>query len=49
MLCSLKNIFLWDCLGTSVSCSQLGYEPHPHVRTPGLGSNGLGGIPGGKP
>ncbi|XP_021933709.1 protein groucho-like isoform X2 [Zootermopsis nevadensis] len=27
----------------------LGYDPHPHVRTPGLGSNGLGGIPGGKP
>ena len=31
-----------------VECPQLGYE-HPHVRTPGLGSNGLGGIPGGKP
>nr|CAD7456072.1 unnamed protein product [Timema tahoe] len=27
----------------------LGYDSHPNVRTPGLGSNGLGGIPGGKP
>ncbi|XP_021933714.1 protein groucho-like isoform X7 [Zootermopsis nevadensis] len=33
----------------SLKSKDLGYDPHPHVRTPGLGSNGLGGIPGGKP
>ncbi|PNF33282.1 hypothetical protein B7P43_G10615 [Cryptotermes secundus] len=33
----------------SLKSKDLGYESHPHVRTPGLGSNGLGGIPGGKP
>ncbi|GLH14162.1 Protein groucho [Gryllus bimaculatus] len=27
----------------------LGYDSHPHVRTPGLGSSSIGGIPGGKP
>ncbi|XP_044740762.1 protein groucho isoform X3 [Chrysoperla carnea] len=27
----------------------LGYDGHPHVRTPGLPTNGLGGISGGKP
>lgn len=27
----------------------LGYDSHPHVRTPNITTNGLGSIPGGKP
>lgn len=27
----------------------MGYDGHPHVRTPAITANGLGTIPGGKP
>lgn len=27
----------------------IGYDGHPHVRTPSITTNGLGTIPGGKP
>lgn len=27
----------------------MGYDSHPHARTPGIATNGLSSIPGGKP